>query len=68
MDYARLVAVLIEGMKEQQKEIEALKARVEAMEKRPNPPAPFPEGGQGSRPHGSDRLGGGGAGMPSARR
>lgn len=31
VDYARLVAVLIEGMKEQQKQIEELKATIEAM-------------------------------------
>ena len=33
MDYARLVAVLIEAVKAQQKEIEALKAKVEGMER-----------------------------------
>ncbi|MBI2501997.1 MAG: tail fiber domain-containing protein [Candidatus Latescibacteria bacterium] len=33
VDYARLVAVLIEAVKEQQKEIEALKARVEGVER-----------------------------------
>jgi hypothetical protein len=33
VDYARLVAVLIEAMKEQQREIEVLKARVERVER-----------------------------------
>ena len=42
------MAVLIEAVKAQQREIEALKARVEAVEG-PNPLTPFPagEGGTG---------------------
>ena len=34
VDYARLVALLIEGMKEQQREIEALQAAVASLEAR----------------------------------